>query len=176
MEFNFNRCGQGIRGSARVRLGLWPGGKESGVQQHQSEDHAESRSGNPRRQEGSGDGAQSSGDFQKHPDPDVGKAFFQKSRSGPGRSCDHRNQSGADGVTDVDAEEQRQHRGDDDAPSEPRQSAQKTGCGAECTNHQAEFERVQVVSLSLSDRQPALPHPEEALHQHLEIHNAQKPG
>ena len=43
----------------------------------------------------------------------------QKGRGGSGRGCDHRNQAGANGVADIDAEEQRRHRGDDAPPPRP---------------------------------------------------------
>jgi hypothetical protein len=125
------------------------------------------RGGSPGRQKGSCNGAQSSGDLQKHPDPYVGKAFLQKCRRRSGRRGDYRNQGGADGVTDIDAEQQRQHRRDDHTSTESGQSAQKAGRRTKQNKHQAEFERVQIVSLANSKY---------ALRQHLKIQDAQKPG
>ena len=68
----------------------------------------------------------------------------QKGRGGSGRGCDHRNQAGANGVADIDAEEQRRHRGDDDASAKTRQRAQESGGAAGQSNRRAEFERVQM--------------------------------
>ena len=74
----------------------------------------------------------------------------------PPRRSDHRNQGSSDGIAQIDVEQQRQHRNDDDSAAQAGERAQKSGEQRADAYQRAEFKNSHSVWLAIpEDFRPA---------------------
>src|SRR5579883_50001 len=110
------------------------------IQEHQSEDEADGSTGDSRGNKCSYGGPDSGGNFQEHADANVGIAFANVGSSCAGRGCNHGNEGSADGIADVDPEQQYQHWNDNYASTQASKRAKKAGKKGPAADHNCEFQ------------------------------------
>jgi hypothetical protein len=119
--------------------------KYCGVDENKSENYSDCICAQVESDCGAGQRAYCSGDFQEHPHAYVGKTFSDVSGGCTGRCSDYRNESGADGVPDVDSENEGEERNDDDSAAKAGKRAEKSGKQRAERYQEREFQRVQAV-------------------------------
>src|SRR6201987_5441624 len=121
-------------------------GKISGINENQTEDRTDGRSGNLCGDEGADQRAYRGRNLEEHPNTNVRESIFQIGNCRAGRSRDHRHQRCAHGIANIDLEYECEQRHEDDAASQPGESAQKTSHERSQSDQNGELEVVQIAS------------------------------
>src|ERR1700733_15228770 len=108
------------------------------VEQHDAEDDADGLDGNHRRERGTDYRAERGRDFEEHADADVRESLADVGCGGAGGGRDDGYQRGADGIAQIDVEEQRQDRNDDNAAAEAGERAEQAGDDRGAENGESE--------------------------------------
>ena len=115
-------------GAARaVLVAQAPCGEISRAKEHDAKRDGDGGVGQARGERGAGQSPEGRGHLEEHADADVGETLADERRGGAGGGGDDGDERCADGVADVDAERQREHRDDDHAAAEAGQRAEQAG-------------------------------------------------
>src|SRR5262249_15053232 len=97
------------------------------VEQDETEDHRERGRRHVAGNGGSDDGAERGGHFEEHADADIGVALADVGGGSAGGSGDYGDEARADGVAEVDSEQEGERRGEDDAAAEAGERSEESG-------------------------------------------------